>query len=158
MHIVAGISPGYICKKRKSYDDPRRNHRDRAVLLGTRSRQEGAACRTRHTILELLQGTQEISARGRAQCGGGVRRSVHPSSGHASRPSDAAVKADGREDDPGGCRSGRGELPDDRVADGLRYGDAHIGEHDVLPSAGTDIGGQCSAVTTATGIGSTTIQ
>ena len=37
IHIVGGISPGYLCKKRKGYDDTRRNHRARETGSGKTS-------------------------------------------------------------------------------------------------------------------------
>lgn len=60
------------------------------------------AKRTRHSILELLQGTHEISAGGQAQYSKSVRRPIHSSTSHAARPGDAAVKADGVRRRPGG--------------------------------------------------------
>lgn len=107
MHIVTGLSPRYICKNRKGYNESRRNHRDRAVSPGTRSRQEGLACRTRHSILELLQGAHDISARGRAQCGRNVRRPIHSSTSKAMQQEDVSeVRRSGPETPSGRILSG----------------------------------------------------
>ena len=151
-HIWLSINCGFI-----PYIASGRNQWDRAVLLGPQGRQESPACRARYSILELLQGTQEISAGRWTHWFSPVRWQFHPIDHAAFQSCPAAFKAYEQEDVPEGCRTDRGKLPDNRTSYSLRHSDAHPGKYDILPSSGTDISEQCSALMPATGTGSTTV-